>query len=272
MLTDIKTFLISLERKRDVRGDISFNNLIKYFKNIEIFDAIDGNNLDINNLGNKLQPFIYYQLTTDVNYRVSYLDDYVFIKNKNVIGCALSHISLWEKCIELNEPIIIIEDDVIINSNSESYFKDALENIPKDGDFVSLYSGAILYNNKNKFNIKKDKFLNFNKFNYLEKWWGFQMYYVTPKFCKIILENIYPLIFQIDKAILPIIYKYKIKSYFRTNINKIYALIETTSTIGNGVNISVRKLISFVILLILIITILVFLFIKKQKNNIYNII
>lgn len=30
-------------------------------------------------------------------------------------GCALSHFKLWEKCIELNEPIIICEDDAILH-------------------------------------------------------------------------------------------------------------------------------------------------------------
>jgi GR25 family glycosyltransferase involved in LPS biosynthesis len=31
-----------------------------------------------------------------------------------VKGCFLSHFSLWQKCVELNEPIIIWEDDVIM--------------------------------------------------------------------------------------------------------------------------------------------------------------
>ena len=29
------------------------------------------------------------------------------------IGCVLSHLELWKKCVELNEPILILEDDVI---------------------------------------------------------------------------------------------------------------------------------------------------------------
>ena len=34
------------------------------------------------------------------------------------VGCILSHIKLWKKCIELNQPILILEDDVIaLDSN-----------------------------------------------------------------------------------------------------------------------------------------------------------
>ena len=34
-----------------------------------------------------------------------------------VIGCFYSHYRLWQKCIELNEPILIFEDDVIFERN-----------------------------------------------------------------------------------------------------------------------------------------------------------
>lgn len=34
-----------------------------------------------------------------------------------VIGCFYSHYRLWKKCIELNEPIFIFEDDVIFERN-----------------------------------------------------------------------------------------------------------------------------------------------------------
>ncbi len=33
--------------------------------------------------------------------------------NPGVLGCFYSHYRLWEKCVELNEPIMIFEDDVL---------------------------------------------------------------------------------------------------------------------------------------------------------------
>ena len=33
---------------------------------------------------------------------------------KGEVGCFLSHWHLWNKCIEKNEPIIVLEDDAIL--------------------------------------------------------------------------------------------------------------------------------------------------------------
>lgn len=38
-------------------------------------------------------------------------------KFPGVIGCFYSHYRLWQKCVELNEPIFIFEDDVIFERN-----------------------------------------------------------------------------------------------------------------------------------------------------------
>lgn len=37
--------------------------------------------------------------------------------NLSQLGCWASHYHLWEKCVELNQPIIILEDDAIIHSH-----------------------------------------------------------------------------------------------------------------------------------------------------------
>lgn len=37
------------------------------------------------------------------------------LDRKGVVGCFLSHYSLWNKCIELNEPICILEHDTTIH-------------------------------------------------------------------------------------------------------------------------------------------------------------
>jgi GR25 family glycosyltransferase involved in LPS biosynthesis len=39
------------------------------------------------------------------------------ILRPGVIGCFYSHYRLWKKCIDLNEPILIFEDDVIFERN-----------------------------------------------------------------------------------------------------------------------------------------------------------
>ncbi|MFP6043659.1 glycosyltransferase family 25 protein [Helicobacter pylori] len=51
-------------------------------------------------------------------------------------GCYLSHYFLWKECVKLNQPVVILEDDVALESN----FMQALEDCLKSPfDFVRLY-------------------------------------------------------------------------------------------------------------------------------------
>ncbi len=51
-------------------------------------------------------------------------------------GCYLSHYLLWKECTKTNQPIIILEDDVVLESN----FMQALEDCLKSPfDFVKLF-------------------------------------------------------------------------------------------------------------------------------------
>ncbi|MFP6181285.1 glycosyltransferase family 25 protein [Helicobacter pylori] len=51
-------------------------------------------------------------------------------------GCYLSHYLLWKECVKLNQPVVILEDDVTLESN----FMQALEDCLKSPfDFVRLY-------------------------------------------------------------------------------------------------------------------------------------
>ncbi|WRE16756.1 glycosyltransferase family 25 protein [Helicobacter pylori] len=51
-------------------------------------------------------------------------------------GCYLSHYLLWKECVKLNQPVVILEDDVVLESN----FMQALEDCLKSPfDFVKLF-------------------------------------------------------------------------------------------------------------------------------------
>ncbi|WQZ85301.1 glycosyltransferase family 25 protein [Helicobacter pylori] len=51
-------------------------------------------------------------------------------------GCYLSHYLLWKECVKLNQPVVILEDDIALESN----FMQALEDCLKSPfDFVRLY-------------------------------------------------------------------------------------------------------------------------------------
>ncbi|MCQ2765032.1 glycosyltransferase family 25 protein [Helicobacter pylori] len=51
-------------------------------------------------------------------------------------GCYLSHYFLWKECVKLNQPVVILEDDAML----ESHFMQALEDCLKSPfDFVKLF-------------------------------------------------------------------------------------------------------------------------------------
>jgi len=54
---------------------------------------------------------------------------------KGEVGCILSHIMAWKTCIELNEPIIVLEDDTVVLDPS---YQDRIKKYEKDYDFLYL--------------------------------------------------------------------------------------------------------------------------------------
>ncbi|GAA7264585.1 hypothetical protein Kyoto98A_07180 [Helicobacter pylori] len=51
-------------------------------------------------------------------------------------GCYLSHYLLWKECVKTNQPVVILEDDVVLESNFMQVLEDCLKS---PFDFVRLY-------------------------------------------------------------------------------------------------------------------------------------
>lgn len=95
----VKIFIINLptstDRKKNISEQLSSMNL-----EYHLFPAVNGK--------------------TDNHPLLSHYDDGLSQKfrskslTKGQLGCYASHYLLWEKCVKLNEPIIVIEDDALI--------------------------------------------------------------------------------------------------------------------------------------------------------------
>ncbi|UOR86937.1 glycosyltransferase family 25 protein [Helicobacter pylori] len=76
-------------------------------------------------------------------------------------GCYLSHYFLWKECVKTDQPVVILEDDVALESN----FMQALEDCLKSPfDFVRLY-GCYWYYHETKFHVLPKEFV-FPPFDY----------------------------------------------------------------------------------------------------------
>ena len=116
------TFYINLDQDTEKR-----NKMERVFgqENIEIsrFSAIYGNNLDKNTIN---------------KYFSKKCSKYCL---KSIIGCAISHIKLWEKMVkENNDFFLIFEDDVLLTKNFKEHLYNKIKYVPNDWDIIYLGS------------------------------------------------------------------------------------------------------------------------------------
>jgi len=124
-----KIFVINLERCKDKK-----ERIIKRLKgeDYEIFKAYDGRQLNdekLEQLGAKVLK--------------EWKDPY---SGRNATwgeaGCALSHYSVMEKCVQENiEVAVILEDDVIVPNNFSEHINDCLASLNKIDDWEFCYLG-----------------------------------------------------------------------------------------------------------------------------------
>jgi GR25 family glycosyltransferase involved in LPS biosynthesis len=78
--------------------------------NVELFEGTYGNNAVeiMNSEGRTVHPF---GIKGEIDINSSWVGK---ISSPGIKGCFYSHFRLWQKCVELNEPIIIWEDDIIL--------------------------------------------------------------------------------------------------------------------------------------------------------------
>jgi glycosyl transferase family 25 len=129
-----KAYVINLSHRTDRWEEIQ-----KKFANTGIelvrWDAVYGKKLDDKLIKDMTTPFCY-------NF-CSY----------GMIGCWLSHLTLWYHIVENNETnILILEDDAEPVENFNEILKETLRNLPKDWEF--LYLGYI-YGNMSEANLIK---------------------------------------------------------------------------------------------------------------------
>ncbi|WRF23279.1 glycosyltransferase family 25 protein [Helicobacter pylori] len=131
----ISVYIISLkesQRRLDTEKLVSESN--EKFKGrcvFQIFDAISPKHEDFEKFVQELYD-AQSMLKSDW-----FHSDYCYQELlPQEFGCYLSHYFLWKECVKTNQPIVILEDDVALESN----FMQALEDCLKSPfDFVRLY-------------------------------------------------------------------------------------------------------------------------------------
>lgn len=97
-----KAFLIVLENHQPSEhlAEECLLSAKKYNWNVEVFPAVNGNTITE-------QTWVDYGLKNSGHRPAD-------LKYKGAQGCFLSHWTLWNRCVDLNTPIIILEQDAVI--------------------------------------------------------------------------------------------------------------------------------------------------------------
>lgn len=131
VLDKFDAYYINLKRRPDKNKDtlvqLQKSNLLK--NKMKRFEAIDGKNIDLTN---------YLQF----GHKKEVLEG-----RRGWIGCALSHIELWKRCVSINKPILVFEDYNVIKTeevNFDKHLETILNNFPNDFDIVYLVTDNVV--------------------------------------------------------------------------------------------------------------------------------
>ena len=134
----MRIFVVSLQSRLDRKQLFAKTNQIRY----EVYDAVNGLSIDHEEL---------LGMGFDTN------KDWIDPINKThlthgEVGCFMSHYELWDQCISLNEPIIILEDDAVV---TDRFSIEEIETTFESG-YNFLYLG---YKEMGTSSIVDDKFV-----------------------------------------------------------------------------------------------------------------
>ena len=185
-------FVISLDRSSDRKN--TFDNFNSKYIKYTYFTAVDGTKINVETLSTTIFK------KGSKNY------------SNGAIACAQSHLKLWEKCIELDKPIIILEDDVIVSRDFNKHINNLINSLlPSKWDIVQLnynFDSVLSYKNTNfetcncifnKTKVTKENITNFvtskinttiAKLNYC---FGMSAYIINPTGAKLLKEKCFPL-------------------------------------------------------------------------------
>ncbi|WP_445397462.1 glycosyltransferase family 25 protein [Zobellella sp. An-6] len=118
-MTPVPVFVISLKRSQDRREYISAQ-FAREGVSFEFFDAIDGSD--------KHNP-----LLKRYNYAKRLWLTSGKMPTNGEIGCYASHYSLWQKCVEMNQALVVLEDDAQLQPNAAGTLELASQKIDNYG-------------------------------------------------------------------------------------------------------------------------------------------
>lgn len=109
------------------------------------------------------------------------------------LGCFGSHMELWRLCAKKGDPVIVLEDDVVINAEEFLRFRDEASRLRPVG-CIRLYKNKTRRN----YSIKAGSIGSFDLLKYSKGPMGTYGYYIDPISARRFLDVMAPVIHPVD--------------------------------------------------------------------------
>lgn len=107
-LDSVKSFCINLDKRKDRWDRMIIQPEIKRIPNLKRFSAVDGSTIDINT-DSRISTLCRYNIKNHTRRSHDLLD------SPGGVGCALSHITLWQNLVQSHENVfLVVEDDLVL--------------------------------------------------------------------------------------------------------------------------------------------------------------
>lgn len=163
----MKTYVISMPHSKERREYI--NSILEDIE-FDFFDGISPSDKEFEVIKKLYSP------ENTKKYKGYYLTD-------GELGCFASHYFLWKKCVELDEPILILEDNIEVNDN----FLVGINLSPKLIEKYKIIKIANSFKQKYIFIERINDILSIISFRRVGA--GTQGYYISPEIANVYLSN-----------------------------------------------------------------------------------
>lgn len=188
----VPALVISLEKHFESRG-LPSKQLLSEMDCVESVEILKATTPDDFDLKDVAHHHVFATLQHWFNH-VSVRD----ITDARQVACALSHMRAWQRCVELNTPLLIAEDDVCTHRDQLLQNQVALSRVPTDAQLVSLINSTgdfMLGFLKNMWQSPEQVTPVFNEFS------GLQCYVLWPSGAQLLLTCAMPVVMHVDRYV-----------------------------------------------------------------------